>query len=192
VEVADRWKATWRANEIAIVNGMIEDGRVTMQLGYHLLTAHHAIGVSRLVSIVEAVRTRILDLALTIEKTHPEAGHAGADPLPVEATQNIVTNVFGGGTNVAIASSEFTQQVRISEGDWGGLEAYLTRLGVGEDDIADLAAALESDEGLNSEGFGPSTAQWLGHMAAETAGHFAVGSSAGLIANALWHYLGLG
>ena len=68
-----------------------------------LMTAHRVITLVMIVSILDTVRTRVLDFALAVEKKAPNAGEAppGKPPLPREAVvQTFNVTIMGGMANI--------------------------------------------------------------------------------------------
>jgi hypothetical protein len=186
----DDLRAPWPANVIAQTNAMMMQGQVNLYEGLGLQQAWRVVTRAQLISIVDAVRTRILDLALTMERANPATGQAGAPPLPADAKQTIVTNVFGGNPNIAVASTGFSQSVEIEAGDRDALEQQLAALGVPQREIDALFTAITADEGIDSDGLGPATSSWLARIMMR-AQELGIGTAGGLIANAISRYMGL-
>lgn len=64
----------WPADAVALANGRINSGRIKL-IGMHgLVAAWIPIGRAAIVRTVDAVRSRILDLALELEQVSPELG----------------------------------------------------------------------------------------------------------------------
>lgn len=183
-------QAAWPANSVAMVNMMMKRGELLLYEDMGLQQAWQVISRGQLVSIVDAVRNRILDLALTIEKTHPETGQAGAPPLPAEQMQHIVTHIYGDSTNVAVASTGFSQALNVEVGDKDALAQFLLSLGIPPREIDDLHAAIEED-GEVTGALGPATTGWLGSLMAK-ATQLGIGAAGGVIADAISRFLGIG
>lgn len=183
-------QSPWPANAIAVVNGMMESGRVRIQQGWVLQQAWRVITAAQLVAIVDSVRTRILDLALAMERSNPDTGQRDAPPLAPEDRQTIVTHIYGNSTNVAVASTNVAQVVNFAHGDRDGLGRFLESLGVPRPEIQGLFEAIETDGEVGGE-MGPATKTWLGNLMAN-AGKLGIGAAAGVIAQAVSHFLGLG
>jgi hypothetical protein len=180
----------WPADIVAGINGMLESGEMSLYGDHRLLDAWRSVSVPQLTAIVDSVRTRVLDLALAVEKTAPEAGQAGAGVLGPEAKQTIITHVYGDNPNVAVASSDFAQSVTINKGDENALRSMLLEIGLPGEMVDSLFVALQEDE-AGAGGIGPATSGWLS-AAIRTAYQLGIGTSAGLIANSVFAYLGLG
>ena len=186
---SDPLRSPWAANTIAVANSMIKAGEVALYGGLGLQQAWRVITRAQLISIVDAVRTRVLDLALEIERADPSAGQAGAPPLPAEAQQTIVTNIFGGSPNVAVASSDFAQSSQVAVGDQEALRAQLASLGVPMGDIDELLAAIDTDGSVEDE-LGTATSGWLGRLMMRGR-ELGIEASGSLIATAIAQFLGI-
>lgn len=156
--------AQWPADFIAIYQSRL------MQ-GYHLTEARRVISRAEIEAMLDQIRNRILSFALEIEKENPAAGEAdpGSDP-PVardKVQQSFVTHIYGGTNIVASGSQNVISDFKQVAGDWGSLSDALKELGLGEDDIAGLEAAVERD-GEDAKP-GPAVKEWLGDVAARIA-----------------------
>lgn len=70
----------WTGNEIAIVNKLAQQGQIaTMEMHFYA-TAHRKVPRALIVSAVDAVRNRILDLALELEQVAPELDSPDGNP----------------------------------------------------------------------------------------------------------------
>jgi hypothetical protein len=177
---------------------MINDGTVQVYEGMGLLQAWRVISPTQIKAIVDTVRTRILDLALSLEKIAPKAGDPDAEQPEQAQLQPIVTNVYGGTPNIAVASAEFAQSVSLpAVGDERALIAYLRDLGIGEDELGELTEALEDDRAngdAGMSGMGPSVGAWLGRLMVRggaIAGTAAAGTVGTMAARAVASYFGL-
>src|SRR5205823_3185239 len=74
-------EAAWPANAVGATNSLIQAGRLSLYKGMYLLQAWRLITPYTIAGIVDAVRTRILDLALSLETLAPDAGQPDA-PTP--------------------------------------------------------------------------------------------------------------
>ena len=64
----------WDANIVARVNHLIDEGNVTLVPMHHLATAYKVVTPHEIRAVVDGVRTRVLNLALDLEKIAPDAG----------------------------------------------------------------------------------------------------------------------
>jgi len=82
----------------------------------HCTGAWAQIGGNEFQQLLSAVRNRILDFALEIEKANPDAGEAAPNtaPVPTDKLQPIVQNVFHAAVgNVAQNSRDFVQTAQL-------------------------------------------------------------------------------
>ncbi|CAH5167738.1 TPA: hypothetical protein MEC17_000252 [Klebsiella pneumoniae] len=96
----------WNADVTAYV------GRQIIQ-DMNCLRAWKVIPVNLLASILDVIRTKILDFALEIEAENPEAGEAqpNTQPIPQEKVQQVFnTYIVGNGNNIATASQHVSQE----------------------------------------------------------------------------------
>lgn len=190
-------RAEWPADAVAMTNSLIESGEVQLYEGLGLQQAWRAVSATQLTSIVDTVRTRILDLALSLEQVAPDAGQPGADIPPSEKVHQVVTNVFGGTPNIAIASSDVDQTISLpSAGDEEGLLAYLSQLGIVTEDLERLRVALAEDAADETSGEepGPRVNEWLGRVltrSSKMAGKVGIGTATALATQAVSAYFGL-
>lgn len=190
--------ADWPADAVAYTNTLAAQGRVQLYEYMGLQQAWQVISPSQLTGIVDTVRTRILNLALSLEAIHPDAGEVGATAADPAQVHQVVTNVYGGSPNIAVASSHFKQEVSLPVGDRAALFDRLRELGADDDDLRELEAALSDDEasgeGTPGTGIGPRVTAWTGRMAikagsAATKG--ALSASGGMVAKAIAAYYGI-
>jgi hypothetical protein len=79
----------WGADVVALLNSMMIKGTIPQILeGYGLLSARRHVPAPLIVEVLDNVRTRVLNLALELEKSTPDAGEPGAVP----ADQSTVNN----------------------------------------------------------------------------------------------------
>lgn len=129
-----------------------------------------SISRASLVEVQNAVRSRILSLTLSIEKTLPESSVIEASGRPIERTPqgadtvSQITNqvVYGNYTTISSAGSGQNVNVSIAKSDWRGLEHALASGGLSETDAKQLAEIVAHDEpGSPSEPLGPKAKGWL-------------------------------
>ena len=163
-----------------------------------LQQAWRVISPTQIAGIIDSVRTRILNLALSLEAIEPKAGERDAPDADPSQVRHVVTNVYGGSPNIAVSSSHCKQEVNLPVGDRLALFVRLRELGASDEDVRELEAALEADEaegeGGRRSGIGPRVTDWTGRMAlkagsAATKGALAGGG--GLIAKAIAAHYGL-
>ncbi|HHO2160283.1 hypothetical protein GOY18_13120 [Aeromonas hydrophila] len=128
-------------------------------------------GISRssLASIRHAVRSRVLELTLELEKSVPDAaavtiGPATSPSAPsaAAATQIAQQIIYGNFTAIAATGDGATIQIAVAPHDANSLAQFLTGSGMAEEDAKELArlAASETPES-NAEPMGPQVRNWL-------------------------------
>lgn len=124
---------------------------------------------SSLASIRHAVRSRVLELTLELEKSVPEVvnvvlGPAALPSAPnaAAATQIAQQIIYGNYTSIAATGNGATIQVTVVPHNEKSLADYLTNSGMAEEDALELArlATLEQPES-NTEPMGPEVKRWL-------------------------------
>lgn len=192
----DMLREEWPADAVAWTNSLLQEGKASLYPQMGLQQAWKPISPAHIRGIVDIVRTRILDLALSLEKMNPEAGQDDSQRIDTAQAQTIVTHIYGAGSNIAIGSSDVTQSVSLPPpGDLDGLVSYMRSLGVGTAQVDALLAAIDADghEAHRSD-LGQNVSAWLGRLVSH-AGSFAANMSAGaageLAAAALASYFGL-
>jgi hypothetical protein len=189
----------WPANAVAYTNFLVEQGQVSLYESMGLQQAWRVISPSEIKAVIDAVRSRILDLALGVEQAFPEAGQPGATPASPDQINQIITNVFGGSANIAVASTDFDQTIGLpDQGDVDGLIEYLARAGIEPADLEDLKAAVaddaEANQGEGKPKVGARVTSWIGHMAVRSAGAVGKGGAAaigGVVAKAIAAHYGI-
>jgi hypothetical protein len=122
---------------------------------------------SEISAVLDAVRNRVLDLALGLEKVNPKLGALG-EPVPPAAATIVNAHFHGGTNNVAIGSGSVTVN-NLSNGDLNALTQRLTEQGVANALIVELVAELERERTAHGGELptapGASVLSWLGRVA---------------------------
>lgn len=187
-------RALWPSDLVAMMQQKIYEDM-------SCLAAWRVIPANALAAVLDTVTNRILAFVLELEKLAPDTGETKPGELPL--SQEGVTNVFNvtvlGGTSViASRSSDFSVAVQddVRRGDVESLKAYLRGLGLEDEDLEELEAAIQQEEAPEEPGkFGPKVSAWMGKMTTKAAsGAWEVGLAAAgtLLARALCTYFGLG
>jgi len=189
-------QAVWPANAIAHTNRLITTGEVQLYRDMRAQQVYRLISREGVAALVDTVRTRILNLALSLEEVAPEAGVRDAPAADASTLDRVVMNVYGG--NVAVQSSQFKQEISLPGiGDMDALFAALHAAGVPIEEQDALRDALAADA---AEGAGPSkeigrrVREWAGSLALKGAGAAAkggAGAGGALALKALASYFGL-
>jgi hypothetical protein len=128
------------------------------------------VSVSALVEIQNAVRSRILELTIQLERSAPNSAEMTlGQPLP-EGQRADLQAVAGSfhqivyGNYTAINNSGSSAQISVSvqTGDIKSFASELVRSGISESDARDLASIVESEKpDLDSQPFGRRAREWL-------------------------------
>ena len=157
-----------------------------------------AIPKSAVVGILSTVRNRILNFALEIEATNPDAGEATTDerPIPEDRVSQIFNNYIYGSVGSVASGHGITQttQQNINSGDFDSLASFLRDVGFDDSDISELRQAVDAEEVPKKDGFGPKVAGWIGKAVGKVAqGGMKISTSvaSSVISEALKNYYGL-
>jgi hypothetical protein len=143
-------RLAWSADAVRYYNWAVERGEITRIVIDDMVLA----GVTQpapaqiFTGVVDAVRTRVLDLALELERAAPEAGQRDAAPETNDQASRVINNYnFYGSANVAIESKHVTQTVQPpGAGDADALIRYLGAAGVEPKKLVELREALRQDK----------------------------------------------
>lgn len=148
--------------------------------------------------ILDAVRQRVLEYSIEIERANPKAGDAspGDHPVAEEILRHLQQTVILGNNNVvATAGRDSIMSVAtLPVGDRSALEAELRRLGVPAGALVDLERALKADKAVGTKKvLGEGAKAWIGQMAVHAADGTwqATGNGIQLITGLLMRHLGL-
>lgn len=168
------------------------------------LPPFRCVSTGAVATIVDAVRTKILDWSLKLEaegilgedmqfsesERHIAASHQTVHIANVHSFHGNIGNA-GGGSQVSQDSS-----IHVSAGDFGSLANELTKLGVPTEEIETLRQAInEDDRPSGPNDFGPKTGDWIGRMVSKAANgglQVGVGAAGNLLAKAILAYYGIG
>lgn len=185
----------WRAAFVGEINRRVEAGEMRELIPYHgLIRAWKPISPQQMTAVVDAVRTRVLTLALELEKLYPEAGESRTVPGNIGAVETMIVNVIhGDGNNLAVASPSASLSSGIAPGDLAGLLAAVSAFGLPQDEVDELAAAIEAD-GAGATEPGPGVQRFLGRLALGTgsvAGKVGISAAGGTVAALVRAFFGL-
>jgi hypothetical protein len=150
-----------------------------------------------IIGILDNVRARILDMALSLEEVAPTAGDSHTSAQREAISQIYHTHIHGTSGNVAIGSSNFKQTAILpARGDEEALIRALAAAGVDPQAVADLRRALDDDRksngGTDPSEPGPEVSKWWSRVALRTVGGVGVGAAGELVAQSLGAYFGIG
>lgn len=125
---------------------------------------------SAVTEIQNAVRSRVLELTIQLEKTVPEAAGITIGPLAdaptvknTDAVSQITQNIIHGNVTHITSSGEGAQiQVNVGKGDSGALVNALADAGILKTDASELAEIVASEEPEGTDQpFGKKAKRWL-------------------------------
>lgn len=135
---------------------------------YSLIDIRSVISQASIAEIKQAVRVKILDLTIELEKSIPSATQISfSDPQTIETNpekvQQITQLVIYGNVTTAIAGSGKAQiSVEISVGDSKSFIEHLTKSGIAEEDAKELAEIVQSEKPLSAaEPLGEKAKNWV-------------------------------
>ena len=166
------------------------------------LSAWKSIPNTSIVSLVEAVRNRMLNFVLEIEHEAPDAGEASPATQPIsqeKVTQIFNTIIYGSVRNIAQGSEQVTQTAinYVSQNDFESLKNYLLSIGIPRNEIETLKKAIGKDSGeqvRKTKSLGSKVLSWIGLVATKMAkGTISVAKEVGinLITQAILVYYGI-
>lgn len=171
-----------------------------MYEGVHCVQAWKVLTAGSIHGVLDAVKTKVLDFTLELQKSHPELmkdTDAQSDKPTQEEVKNVFhTTIYGSVGAIANASSNFSQNVSIGTGDLRALKKLLRDAGVPEDAVAELEAAMAEDQEDSKETgkLGARVKAWLGTLllkAGSGTWHVALETASALIPAAIAGYLGI-
>lgn len=144
--------ALWGANAVAILNRAMDRGTIERPVPMHgLVSARRLISPALIRSVLDSVRTRVLNVALELEEVLPTGGgeSGGTNQNPGTVNNIVTNNIFGHGNTVAAASPGAIQfgSANVNVNDLDSLLAAVSALGFVHEDVAELKQAIEGDAG---------------------------------------------
>lgn len=171
-----------------------------MQGGFAQLEPTRIIGSNQVKSVLEQVRTQLLDWALLLESQGilGDGINFSAEEKAI-ATENQsainIHNFQGVLGNVSGGSVSQTMSMTVTPGNFDSLARYFRQQDVNEEDIKSLELAISQDpEATRTEAFGPKVSSWIGKMtskAADGTWSVSVGAAGSLLATAIAKFYGL-
>lgn len=168
---------------------------------YSCIDINGSISRTAIAEIQQAVRSRILELTLELEKSIPAAAHVSFGALKEtdtdpEKVQQISQQIIYGNVTTAVAGSSGTQvSVDIGVRDNESFINYLVESGVPQDDAKELASIVESEEPTSpDEPFGEKAKAWLADnlkKAAQDAWGVGISVASKVLTEAALKYYGL-
>jgi len=118
--------------------------------GMNCMSAWKLIPNSSIFSLIEAIKNRILNFVLEIEKEAPSAGEDSPKTQkisPERVSQVFNTTIYGNVGNISEASQNVKQTATINvlQNDLSSLKAYLSSVGIPKSEIQKLEVAIQKD-----------------------------------------------
>lgn len=136
----------WGADVAATLNGLIHRGKLNPIVPMHgLVSAHRVVSPAAIQATLDNVRTRVLGVALEIERILPDAGEPGVLAEDPSSIQYVVTNHIYGSAAVAIGSDANQLIATVHKGDRDSLLQAAAAAGLTDEDTSELASAIDAD-----------------------------------------------
>ena len=189
-----------RKGEITFAFGPEQEAALMrMQDGFVQLKPYRVVGANTILAIVEAVRTRVLEWALALEKEGimgEGLSFSDREKKIAEGSQNVsIQNFQGVLGNVSGGNISQSMSMMVTPGEFASLANYLKAQGVDETNISALESAVRDDPEPKGPGkFGPRVSGWIGRMvgkAADGSWGVAIGAAANVLGTAITKFYGL-
>jgi hypothetical protein len=199
ISTVEQWAKTehvmfgWSPDSVRMYHYFLQRGQIdpVVQDWFVLVEVRYYVPQTTFTEIMGAVRSKILDLALALERVAPMAGQREAPADQAAPAASVINNHFHAPANVAIGG-DTTQLVLDlpAAGDAPGLVRYLAAAGMPTDQLHQLEEHLNSDRDDNSSATDTSTRWtrtrvWLAQAATDTT----TGALGGAIAAAAGAFL---
>ncbi|MCL3863001.1 hypothetical protein [Actinotalea sp. K2] len=136
----------WPAAAVSWWNRLIDEEKAVHVSGMYLFSMRTEVPRQLLVSVLDAVRTQVMNLALDLESAGAQTGEVGGptvdDPPVRAAVTTFVTNVYGPGA--AITQAGWIDKLTVNVGDVDSLARAALALGLGQADVATYVEAVEA------------------------------------------------
>jgi hypothetical protein len=138
----------WSGDVIAYTNTLIQRNKLTLIEDHFVMNAHRAVPRTMVTRAVDAVRNRVLDLALELEQVAPELDKPDGKPQENREQISAVYQTIVHAHNAYVGTNELTQQqvnIQVTPGDVASLTRYLNGIrSLSEQDKRELIAAAEA------------------------------------------------
>jgi hypothetical protein len=183
-EAKENLQNPWAADMVSLVNYMLDQGEMSLVDMHRLQRAYKAVTPQQIRGVVDAVRTRVLNLALDLERIAPQAGEPDSPPVDPTTVSYVVTNnIYGDGNATAISSPGAIQGTSVvKKGDLDGLLRTAASIGVPQDDVTELREAIEGD---TEDAEGDGALDKPGRRVTEFLGKVALGAAGGTVGGTL-------
>lgn len=189
---SERLGLAWSADVVARLNGLMDRGEIDPIVPMHgLVSAHKQVSPAAVTAVLDNVRTRVLDVALEIEKALPNAGEPGVVPSDPVSIHYAVTNHIYGSAAVAVGAGATQVVVQVVKGDRDSLRNAVRAAGLSDGEIAELDQAIDDDGDRQP---GARVQAFLGRAALKLsagAGQVITGATGSVVAELVGRYYGL-
>jgi hypothetical protein len=166
----------WSADSVQLYNHMTQRGDIqrVLQDWYMLAEVRYHIDAGNLAKITGAVRSKILDLALDLERVAPMAGQREAPADQAAPAAAVINNHFHAPASVAIGGDATQIVLDVpARGDAPALLRYLGAAGMPTEWLSELEEQLHADQEADDPAAEPAvkwsrTRSWLARAASET------------------------
>ncbi len=167
---------------------------------YHITKIYKQIALHNLTSIINQVRTRLLDFMLELSsQLEVTEGETLSDKANKIDTQSLFSNaIFGPNAIINIGDNNSTHiSYIIEKNNFSMLKDHLAKNGVQDKDIDELEIALRADEKISKhhdKEFGPQVSKWFTNMlgkAMDNSWAIGVNVASTLLTTSLNQYLGI-
>lgn len=160
------------------------------------LSAWQQISIGSLLTILETIRSRLLNFVLELEKIDPKIGSyvANDKEFSNERVDQIFNTVILGNVNYQSSIDQsFNSHVEVKFEDFQSLNEYLMSNKVSEEDIKELKPILEEMKEKKSNSWSEDLQKWVGKMLAKAASGVwavSVNVASNVLVNVIIGYLG--
>ena len=186
----------WPVASVSIINEMLRAGMSPRYAGMNLVEAWTPISPSLVRSVLDTVRNRVLDYALSLESSGGRAPTKSSTSDP--AITNHTTIHAAPGANIAIGSVHVRQSNGLpAPSTHAELLSQLREIGLSDDLLNELRDALTEDQrdaGSELIEPGKQVNQWLGKVAvlsAKAGGGIGIAGAGGVVTQLVLQYFGL-
>jgi len=194
----DTLRNMWKPDAVVLFNHLVSQSKAQGIEMHGLVEAWKVVTPQQVGGVLDQVRTRVLSLALELEKIAPQAGEVDAE-LPERSTVATVVNahIYGSGNNIAVGSPHASLISTVQRGDLPSLLAAARDLGLSEAEVEALEQAILEDARADGRKHTPGSAvsTLIGRLAlgaGSVTGKVAIGAASGTLAALTRAYFGIG
>jgi hypothetical protein len=200
--VKETLRDPWPSDAVAAFSILTEGGIAKIDPSMAFVEIWKPIPYPVIVGVLDAIRTRLLDLTMQLGEEEPLAERGQRLPDPNHAANILYTVVYADTANVAVGNRDVTQtqtQQLPAPFDTVSLLDYLRKLGLDDEVIDNLQNALEEDaeeegecdDSSERKGPGRRTLMWLKNVLTATTTKVGTPVATTLITQALLHHFGI-